>query len=113
VNLLFVHPVLVNSAALVRRECVEAAGGYDEELPTVEDLEFYARIMRRFGAVFLDRDVIEYRCGAPSLMTAATADASAPVLAAYARMYRKYREEHGALEFTALKLLGRGVLRFL
>lgn len=112
VNLLFVHPILVNSACLVRPEAVRSAGGYDEQLPTVEDLDFFLRVMRRSGGAFLDRDVIEYRCGEASLMSEAEKD-QASIREAYRRIYAKYRDERGALELAALKLLGRGLLRWI
>ena len=66
--MLFQPTVLVNSARLIRRECVEALGGYNEDLAVFEDVDFYLRAIRRFGCVFVDRPVLEYRTGAPSLM---------------------------------------------
>ncbi len=111
-NQLFAGTTLfVNSACLIRREHVVALGGYDEELRVVEDLEFYIRAIRAFGCAFLDRPVVQYRTGAPSLMNAAMADGRVPL--AYERIYRNYRASRGAAELLALKVIGRAVLRWL
>ncbi|MFL6577819.1 MAG: glycosyltransferase family 2 protein, partial [Povalibacter sp.] len=57
-NLLFADTVLVNSACLIRRDCVAALEGYDPQMPLNEDVEFYCRGIRRFGFVFLDQVVL-------------------------------------------------------
>ena len=104
--------VLVNSACVIRKEHLAKLGGYDEQLAVVEDLEFYIRAMRAFGCVFLDRPLLEYRTGAPSLMNAAMAGDS-KVPAAYRHIYEKYRAAHGPAELFALKVVGKAVLRWL
>jgi GT2 family glycosyltransferase len=104
--------VHVNSACVIRREHIQALGGYDEELKVVEDLEFYVRAMRAFGYVFLDRPLIQYRTGAPSLMNAAMAERGR-VATAYRRIYAKYRAEHGPVELFAMKVVAKAVLRWL
>jgi glycosyltransferase involved in cell wall biosynthesis len=110
-NQLYASPtLLVNSACLIRREHVAALGGYDPAIQVVEDVEFYMRAIRAFGFVYLDRVIIEYRTGAPSLMNAA--DAGPRVNASYQRMYEKYRAAHGAAELLALKVVGKGLLRW-
>ena len=103
--------VMVNSACVIRREHVAALGGYDEELRLCEDLEFYIRAMRAYGCFFLDRPVVQYRTGAPSLMNAGMADGK--VASAYSRVYAKYRAEHGRAELLALKVVAKAVLRWL
>lgn len=111
-NQLYAGPTLhVNSACLIRREHLDALGGYDERLRLVEDLEFYLRAVRAFGCVFVDRDVVEYRTGAPSLMNALRD--STPVARAYERIYDGYRARHGRAELLALKVLGKAVLRWI
>lgn len=104
--------VLVNSACVVRREHFAKLGGYDEELCVVEDLEFYIRAIRSYGCTFLDRPIIGYRTGEPSLMNAAMA-AGTPVPNAYRRIYQKYRADHGAAELFSMKLVGKALLRWL
>ncbi|TSC32672.1 glycosyltransferase family 2 protein [Corallococcus sp. Z5C101001] len=110
-NMLFRPTVLVNSACLIRRELLPELGGYDTRLPLVEDVDFYLRAIRRAGAVFLDRAVLEYRTGAPSLMHNER-DAS-KAMSAYRLIHERYRREWGAVEHTALKLATRTVLRWL
>jgi glycosyltransferase involved in cell wall biosynthesis len=110
-NMLFKPTVLVNSACMLRRECLEASGGYDEGLAVFEDVDFYLRAIRSFGCVYVDRTVLEYRTGAPSIMHNLREQARAEE--AYQRIQRQYRAKHGALEFMAMKLFSRTVLRAL
>lgn len=110
-NLLFYNTPLVNSACMIRRECVEALGGYDVSVPVLEDVEFYSRAIRRFGAVFLDRVTLEYRFQGDSLMHGQKDDAQN--LEAYRIMYDNYRSAYGALDLFMLKIFSRTVLRFL
>jgi glycosyltransferase involved in cell wall biosynthesis len=109
-NMLFKPTVLVCSAALLRKEAVQKVGGFDEELRLVEDVDFYLRAIRECGVVFLDRVVLNYRTGAPSLMHDQRDSTGA--IHAYGRIFSKYRERHGALELTTLKLLARTFLRW-
>lgn len=110
-NQLYAHPTLmVNSACLIRREHVATLGGYDPRIAPFEDVEFYLRAMRRFGFRFLDRPMIGYRTGAPSIMR--NLEDGTSIIRAYSRMYAKYRERHGALEMLALKVLAKTVLRW-
>ncbi len=93
--------LLVCSAGIIRRECLPVLGGFDEELPLVEDVDFYARAARRFGLHFMDHVALHYRIG-PSLMHGP--DREAPINASYRRMHARYRAEWGALDFYSLKL---------
>jgi glycosyltransferase involved in cell wall biosynthesis len=110
-NLLFLNTLLVNSACIVRRECVEAIGGYDPEIVINEDIDFYSRAIRRFGFVFLDQVVLHYRILADSLMHGGTRNDK--LREAYARMYAHYKDAYGAAELFALKLAARTVLKVL
>ena len=70
----------------------------------VEDVDFYARAIRRFGAHFIDRTSLYYRIG-PSLMHRPN---QAPTIRdCYRRMHARYRDRHGALDFYALKGVSR------
>ena len=110
VNLLLHATPMVNSAGFVRREAFDSVGGYDPEMPVNEDVEFYMRAVRRAGGFWMGREVVKYRVGNPSLMHGAdgagTGD-SARLNQAYLRMHRKYRQEHGAAEFYALKVFDK------
>jgi glycosyltransferase involved in cell wall biosynthesis len=105
-------PLFVNSDCLLRREVVAQVGGYDPELTIVEDLDFMIRAIRASGFEFLDRPILEYRITPGSLMSAHR-NGSAAVADACRRMYRKYRNAHGALEFLSLKVAGRVLLPLL
>jgi glycosyltransferase involved in cell wall biosynthesis len=106
--ILFRGTTLINSACLIRREAAVALGGYDPELDVYEDVEFFTRGIRRFGHVFVDRDVLIYSTGLPSLIHDLHGDDS-PIGAAYQRFHRKYRDAHGALDYRLLQLASRAL----
>jgi glycosyltransferase involved in cell wall biosynthesis len=111
-GMIFNQTLLVCGAALIRRHCVQRLGGFDPEIRLGEDVDFFGRAMREFGAYFLDRVTLHYRIGSPSLM-------HAPVLserevqqhlAGARRMTAKYRSERGPAEFYVMKGLSRLVV---
>lgn len=104
--LLFKPTCFVNSACMVRREVALSIGGYDSDLSHCEDAEFYMRAIRASGFVFVDREILHYRTGAPSLMHDLKGD-RAQIGHSYGIAYRKYRRTHGPLEFYALKALSK------
>lgn len=108
-NMLFKPTVLVNSACMVRRDCVAKLNGFDTECVVVEDVDFYIRAIRSFGFVFLDRVVLNYRTGAPSLMT--DLQNNRPVVHSYDRIYENYKKLFGGAELFALKVFTRLFLR--
>lgn len=110
-QMLFDLPLLVCSANIVRRECVAEIGGFDPDIRLMEDADFHVRVIRKYGACFLDRPALSYRIGSPSLMHAArpTAEQLREQRKGRHRMRLKYRREHGALEFYALALLTRAM----
>jgi len=108
-SLLFGPVVLGTSACLIRRSCVEELGGFDGSINPFEEADFFVRAVRRFGAVFIDRVAMHYRTGHASLMRQLRGGEGAH---SYRQIYRKYEAEHGRLELLALKLLARGVLRW-
>ncbi len=106
---MFFHPtLLVCGAAMVRRTCVAAVNGFDPELFLMEDLDFYARAIRRCGAHFMDRETLRYRIG-PSLMRGP--DIQRRVEQSYARIHANYRAEWGAIDFFTLKTLARTIFK--
>jgi glycosyltransferase involved in cell wall biosynthesis len=107
--LVFRSAVLVNSACMARRTAFLRAGGYDAEIPICEDADLWARIAHATGYVFIDRPVVRYRTGAPSLMHNLAAN-DAKLSISYRRIQHKYRRENGALKFLALKIWARALL---
>jgi glycosyltransferase involved in cell wall biosynthesis len=114
-RMLFDKALLVCSASVLRRECVELLGGFDPGIRLMEDADFHVRAMREFGAYFMDRVALRYRIGSPSLMHSPDPDASQLQCqrAGHHRMQAKYREDRGVMEFYALALFTRTVLRVL
>ena len=110
-SLLFENTMLVNSACMIRRECVAQIGGYDSAVPMNEDVDFYSRAIRRFGCVFLDQPVLQYRILNDSLMHGRKEDT--PINEAYKRIYANYTEAHSATELFLMKVFARTVLRML
>jgi len=110
-SLLFMSTLLVNSACLIRREHVQALGGYDTNILLNEDVDFFCRAIRTFGCRFLDRVVVHYRILPNSLMHGRKGNDQ--LTASYQRMYARYRETHGVVELLVLKIFARTVMRVL
>jgi GT2 family glycosyltransferase len=104
-SLLFHETLLVNSVCIVRRDCFERIGGYDPNVLRCEDVDFYLRAIRDSGFAYVDRPVLEYRTGQPSLMHDLTDNSK--VVASYRVIHAKYRAAHGRAEFYALKAFAR------
>jgi len=112
-QMLFDKTLLVCSACVIRRECVEALGGFDPEIRLMEDSDFFLRAMRQFGVHFMERTALHYRIGSPSLLHGLDPDPSRRIEQKQGRrrMQAKYLERRGALEFLSLALFARTVLR--
>lgn len=110
-SLVFRPSILVNSACMARRSAFEAVGGYDPDIPICEDADLWGRIAYSSGGyVFLDRPVVRYRTGAPSLMHN-LAEKDQKLHVSYRRIQQKYRRAQGPVRFLARKLWVRAVLR--
>ncbi|HEY6947849.1 MAG TPA: glycosyltransferase family 2 protein [Gemmatimonadales bacterium] len=107
-SMLFCNPCLACSACLIRREKLAELGGFDAQMTPFEDAEMFIRGIRCYGATFVDRPILRYRTGIPSLMHD-LAEGVAP--AAYRQIYRKYAAEHGRVELFAMQVLARTLLR--
>jgi GT2 family glycosyltransferase len=112
-RMLFDKALLVCSSSIVRRKCVARLGGFDPSIRLMEDADFHVRAMRECGVLFLDRTAIRYRVGSPSLMHSPnpTEAQKQGERRGHRQMQMKYRKKHGALEFYALALFARTVLR--
>jgi glycosyltransferase involved in cell wall biosynthesis len=109
-RLVFLSTIIVNSACMGRRTAFQAYGGYDAEIPICEDTEMWARIVHATGYVFVDRPVVRYRTGAPSLMHNLAAN-DEKMHISYRRFHDKYRRAHGLLNFMAMKFWARVILK--
>ncbi len=108
-TLVFSSSILVNSACMARRSAFDAVGGYDAQIPVCEDAELWGRIAHWHGYVFLDRPVVRYRTGAPSLMHN-LADQDEKLRISYRRIHAKYRQIQGPLRFLARKLWAKAMV---
>jgi glycosyltransferase involved in cell wall biosynthesis len=112
--MLFGSALLVCSAGIVRRECLAGVGGFDPKMSLLEDTDFFCRVMRRFGAHFMDRVTLHYRIGSPSLMHAP--DPSPEQIKAERdgtrHVWSNYRRDQGTPEFLALAAMTRLILRY-
>ena len=112
-RMLFDKALLVCSSSVVRHQCVARLGGFDPSIRLMEDADFHVRAMRECGVLFLNRTAIRYRVGSPSLMHSPnpTEAQKQGERLGHRQMQVKYRKEHGALEFYALALFTRTVLK--
>jgi hypothetical protein len=111
--MMFDMALLVCSASVIRRECLATLGGFDPQIRLMEDADYHVRAMREFGVRFLDRTAIHYRIGSPSLMHSPDPSQAQrdEERTGTRRIGQKYIVEHGALEYYALALFYRTVLR--
>jgi GT2 family glycosyltransferase len=106
VHVLFRGTLFVNSACLIRREYFQPLGGFDPTIPVYEDVDFWMRAIRRYGHVYLDRPVLLYRTGKPSLMHNLGHEVKL-VRESNAMIHAKYRRDHGAFEYHLLQACAR------
>ncbi len=110
-QLLFSDMPLINSACMMRRDLFELHGGYDGDLRCCEDVDLFIRLARAGGFTFVDRGVLHYRVGAPSIMNELRRTGSeaehAMVFESYRKMHTRYKREHGKVEYRALQAFVR------
>ena len=107
-SLLFMETILVNSACMIRRECIAPLEGYDEHMLLNEDVDFYCRAIRKFGFRALDQTVLHYRINVDSLMHGR--EDNTELIKTYRRMHQRYRATYGFAETFALKILARTII---
>lgn len=114
-RMLFDTALLVCSASVVRRQCLIELGGFDPTIRLMEDADYHVRAMRQFGAHFLTGTALHYRIGSPSLMHSPDPPAAQrqEELAGRRRMQANYRHSRGKLEFYALAVFTRTLLKVL
>jgi glycosyltransferase involved in cell wall biosynthesis len=112
-RMLFDRPILVCSAGVMRRTCVQHIGGFDPEIRLMEDADFFTRAIRHCGACFIPQTSLHYHIGNPSLMHAPhpSPEQLQQQRMGRRRMQAKYRATHGWFEFYALALFARFILR--
>jgi glycosyltransferase involved in cell wall biosynthesis len=109
-NLLFLDLLFNGGSCVMRRQCLVAVGGYNTNVEIMEDVDLLARATRLFGAKYLDCVSLHYRIW-PSLMHRS---ASVPEIMerSYVTAQANYRREFGSMDFYALKIAARLLLRW-
>jgi hypothetical protein len=109
----FDKALLVCSSSAIRRECGTRLGGFDPSIRLMEDADYHVRAMRECGAFFWTAQRSVTVSVAPrSLHSANPTEAQKQgVRLGHRQMQLKYRKEYGALEFYALALFTRTVLK--
>jgi glycosyltransferase involved in cell wall biosynthesis len=98
------------STALIRRNCLDQVGGFDEELPWGEDADLWLRIAQAgYGLAYLDEPLVHYRVHAGS-MTAAISPRQ--VASWEAGLDKFFRTPGLAPDIRALEHEARAVLHF-
>jgi glycosyltransferase involved in cell wall biosynthesis len=112
-GMLFNPSMLVCSTCVVRRTCVQQIGGFDPRMRLCEDAAFYTFAIRLSGAGFMDRVSLRFRVSNPSMMHSLEQDPEQEkqLRKTVQFMHERYRAERGALEFYAMKIFARTVLR--
>jgi glycosyltransferase involved in cell wall biosynthesis len=113
-RMLFGSALLVCSSSVIRRECMERLGGFDPSIRFIEDADYHVRAMRECGVRYLDQTAIRYRIGSPSIMHSPnpTEEQRQGERLAHKQMQTKYLKARGALEYYALALFSRTILKF-
>lgn len=101
-HILFRGTLYVNSACMVRREHFAPLGGFDANIPVYEDVDFYLRGIRAYGHVYVNRPILHYRTGRPSLMHNLGKDGTL-VVQSNEMIHGKYRKTNGMLEYRIMQ----------
>lgn len=65
------NPALAPASAMMRREVYESVGGFDESLPTGEDLDFHLRVAARWPIGVVDEELVRAMRGHDGLSSLA------------------------------------------
>lgn len=104
--IMFRGTMIINSTCMIRRAAALELGGYDPSIPVYEDVDFFLRGIRRFGHVFVEREVLIYGTGLPSIMHDCEFEPEL-MLTAHRRIYEAYKEQWGSLDFRLLQLTSK------
>jgi glycosyltransferase involved in cell wall biosynthesis len=102
--------LLVCGAGVIRRECFVGAGTFDTDLRYGEDAGFYARAIRKYGGLFIDRPFLEYRIW-PHTLAHSPDLAQKTIDDAFKKVQARYLREAGRIDYALSKLAARTILR--
>jgi len=109
-RMFFDRTLFVCGAAMIRRECIGPAGGFDPDLRIAEDVDFYGRAIQKYGGRFVDRVTLHYRIWDRSIMHTSTLDPN-EVRNSYRKIHAQYRAQNGNLPYLFAKILARTLFR--
>lgn len=104
--IMFRGTVIINSCCAIRRDVARGLGGYDASMSVYEDVDFFTRGIRTTGHVFIDRPVLRYQTGLPSIIHDLDGD-NTPIAESYRTMLDKYRDRHGTVDYRVLQVLSK------
>jgi glycosyltransferase involved in cell wall biosynthesis len=68
-RMLLKHYFVNMDTVIMRRECIESIGGFDETLPSFEDMDFFYRLAQRYQARFIDEPLVTVSHQEPDSLT--------------------------------------------
>ena len=109
-SMVYCPAILINSACIARRAAFEQIGGYDTSIAVCEDADFWSRMAMQGGFAYLDRPIVRYRTGAPSLMHDLVRD-DPKLHESYRIIQGKFAREVGAVRALFMKIWARLTVR--
>jgi glycosyltransferase involved in cell wall biosynthesis len=95
---------ITTSAVLMRRECFDAVGLFDEELPASHDFDMWIRVSEAFDLLYLDHPLVRYYLHPGHRITdddARKVVAAERMLVKHRRLFEANRHRH-CLEYVSL-----------
>ena len=98
--IMFRGTTIINSCCMIRTDLARTISGYDVSIPVYEDVDFFARGIRRAGHVFVPQPVLLYTTGLPSIIHDLAGD-TGPIDTSYRMIHDKYKAAHGVVAYRA------------
>jgi glycosyltransferase involved in cell wall biosynthesis len=95
-RLTFTASFVVPSACLIKRSAYARVGGFDEDFPLCEDVDFFAKAIASDGYVLGDMAIVRRRVGHSSLISDARAEA---LHRSYIQLHRGFKARRGAMAY--------------
>lgn len=108
-HIIFTNCVGPLSSGIVRRECLETCGLFDERLPSCQDWDIYIRIAKKYHFAFLKDLLVYHHAAADRITTNAEAKATGHrmILEKYFEEVVKNRKGHSNHRFLIAQYLTR------
>ena len=96
------------SNPLIKKECVEEVGGFDEELQSNQDYDLWLRIVARYPAAYIDKPLLNYYIHEGE-RTSSNVDSKIAGLEYLNLKYHEYLEKDNLAWYLRHRLLIRAV----